>query len=233
MEPNRASLVGAFTAAFVCVAGWWGCNGGHATSPSPSPEPDAGTVDDAGSQPPTTIDVGAPPEDDAEAGSSCVGKSAGVGGCTDVSDASTAYSCLSGDLPPSKPSTTCAYLGMDPPGVLYCCSPGACTPGASFSGCASPGVLPYECADAATPDQADPSIWCMAGGAAPDGMQQYCCFPSKCDYAGGAGFSACSLGDTVVSCTGSATPRQLDPTLTCVVQPGGTTPSTTYCCRGG
>ncbi len=109
-----------------------------------------------------------------------------------------------------------------------------CAQDDTVSGCDSPSIG-YSCTGNDTPDQDDSSLICSYGITGNAGSTLYCCLPTD------VAFSSCTQDDSVdcsdnagptfgFTCTGTDTPEDADPSLTC----SDATPvngALTYCCQ--
>jgi hypothetical protein len=108
----------------------------------------------------------------------------------------------------------------------------SCSPDSTVVGCTQ-GSTGYSCTGLADPAQASPSLNCSTGVPGNAGSMLFCC------VAGSASSTTCAPDITVTSCpttsqgyscTGSDTPPEGDPSLSCGPGAPGNAGSTLYCC---
>ena len=141
------------------------------------------------------------------------------------------YSC-DGDL---KPSFNCGAGVTEPDGETgYCCtasSSDVCTID-NAAGCTD-GSTGYSCAGSVAPNSSDPSLSCGSGVTQPDGEVLYCCIGlTSTSCVADASVAGCTGGSYGYSCTGSDTPAQGNPSLSCSDPAEAKDGSLLYCCIG-
>lgn len=140
------------------------------------------------------------------------------------------YSC-DGDL---QPSSNCGAGVTELDGETgYCCTAqgaNACTID-NAAGCSN-GSTGYSCTGNVAPNTGDPTLNCGSGVAQSDGEVLYCCsgVPSTSCVAN-ASVTGCTGGSNGYSCTGSDTPTQAYPNLSCSDPIQANNGSLLYCCN--
>jgi hypothetical protein len=161
-------------------------------------------------------------------------------GCKGIS---VGYSCTGGQTPAASNSSLNCSMGVqgNAGSMLYCCetfsaasAASSCAPDTAVTSCPA-GAAGYSCTGSGTPPQSNPSLSCGSGTSGGAGTTRYCCTRTASVDAGGscspaAGPSGCAANSTEYTCTGSVTPVQSNPLLSCgpgIVGMGG---ATLYCC---
>jgi hypothetical protein len=168
-------------------------------------------------------------------GSSCCTLSGAASTChTDstvaCSAARSGYTCTGTDTPAQAASVVCEPGKAKGTDTTYCCgayTAPACT---LTTGC---GDYAFSCTGTAHPWDSDPSLRCGAGNASSGDSMVYCC-----SVRDPSAPNTCSVDPTVdctpttgYSCTGTDTPSDDDPSLTCGTATAAQGKSL-YCCRG-
>lgn len=114
-----------------------------------------------------------------------------------------------------------------------------CSADSTVSGCTGTSIG-YSCNGSAAPTATNPSLNCSAGVPGNAGSTLYCCdvgtaATSNGVDAGGScststGPTSCTANSTEYACSGSATPAEANPALTCGPGIAGSGGSTLYCC---
>jgi hypothetical protein len=111
----------------------------------------------------------------------------------------------------------------------------SCAPDSTIPGCVQ-GSSGYSCTGAFTPEETFSSLICSQGVAGNAGSMLYCCIAAgvtATTCAPDITVSNCASTSQGYSCTGSDTPPQSDPTLSCGTGSPGNAGSTLYCCTTG
>ncbi|MGH7435489.1 MAG: hypothetical protein ACRENE_07425 [Polyangiaceae bacterium] len=104
-----------------------------------------------------------------------------------------------------------------------------CTPDSTVTGCT--GSAGFSCNTGATPDQADPSLVCSDGVPGGRGLTLFCCLQFQSSSCGpDPTVQNCPGSSIGFSCTGSQTPEDTDPSLTCGPGALGNAGALVYCC---
>ncbi len=111
---------------------------------------------------------------------------------------------------------------------------GTCSPDSTVAGCVASSIG-YSCTGSATPDESNASLNCSSGTPGNAGSTLYCCapLPGPGTCAPDSTIANCPTSSTGYSCTGTDTPPESYPLVTCGTGIPGNAGATLYCCTSG
>lgn len=167
-----------------------------------------------------TIDTGGTPDE-------CARDT--TAGC---SDDSVGFSCSGGRNPEQgDASLTCSDGVARGSDTVYCCADSTTVScGQDSSVTCTGGSTGYSCDGSETPEQVDSTLTCGAGVTGVNGEIDYCCTTGSIGTcAADSTVSGCDAASAGYSCTGTDSPSDSDPSLSCSAGTLDGT-DTLYCC---